>query len=59
MSSHSSEKKSSGNIENKEPPTGCTKFCRIDFYEQFFKVSQMDVLERIKLSFIPIKTEFL
>lgn len=32
---------------------------RLDFYEQFFHVSQGDVLERIKLAFIPIKTEFI
>ena len=44
--------------EEKEKPTGCCRFFRLEFYEQFFQASQGEVVERIKLSFIPIKNEF-
>lgn len=36
--------------------TGVTRFCQLKFYEQYFRVSQLDVTQRIKQSFIPIKT---
>lgn len=39
-------------------PTGCTRFFHLEFYEQFFRVSQEDVLNRIKLSFVPINKTF-
>jgi hypothetical protein len=49
------------NYEHMEPPqapSGISKFCQLQFYEQYFKISQLDVLERIKLSLMPIKNTF-
>lgn len=51
-----------GNIEymhKEEFEGGITRFCQLKFYEQYFRVSQLDVTERIKLSFIPMRTDFI
>lgn len=53
------EKTNIENMREEEGPTGVTRFCQLKFYEQFFRVSQLDVTERVKLSFIPIKTVFI
>ena len=45
--------------QREEAPKGCTRFCSLAFYEEFFQVSQEEVLERIKLNFMPFKREFL
>ena len=45
--------------QEEEPPSGCCKFFRLEFYEQFFKATQEEVLERIKLSFFPLKPHFI
>ena len=37
------------------PQEGRTKFLSLDFYEKFFQVSQDQVIERIKMSFMPTK----
>lgn len=52
------EKQSYQYKETGEAPSGITKFCQLPFYEQYFRVSQLDVTERIKLSFIPTNNRF-
>ena len=57
-SSDKDNKQQGASSEPSQAPTGCTKFCRLEFYEQFFQISQEDVVGRIKLSFIPINKTF-
>jgi hypothetical protein len=42
-----------------EEPTGCGRFLSLAFYEKYFQVSQEEVVERIKLNFIPIQRDFI
>lgn len=44
---------------HQEDEKGCTRFFSLAFYEQYFQVSQEQVVERIKLNFIPFKKEFI
>lgn len=38
---------------------GCGRFASVAFYEQWFQVSQEEVVERIKLNFMPFRAEFI
>ena len=44
-----------GEGEREGVPRGCTRFCSLAFYEEFFQVSQEEVMERIKLNFMPVR----
>ena len=41
---------SKGEEKKDEAPQGCTRFCKLSYYKQYFNIGETEVISRIKAS---------